>query len=196
MQQLSDLEIWNKLRDGNRQALKFIYDSHFPYLFNYGKKIFQNTVLVEDAIQDLFVEIWQRRSNLGQTDSIRKYLAASLRRKIVSELKKQRKVEFVDGFDQVHFEAELAIEDILINQEISEEKAKKLKHAFENLSGRQKEVLYLRFYKGLDYEQISEVLGIQYQSLRNLISGGIKKLRADMLVWLLWTLTTIILSNS
>ena len=112
-------------------------------------------------------------------------MATSLRRKIIAQLKIKQKVQNTEDFGNMDFEAELAIEDLLINQELTEERSIKLKAAFENLSGRQKEVLYLRFYKGLDYEQISEVVGIRYQSLRNLISGGLKKLRAELIIFIL-----------
>ncbi len=177
--------LWDQLRQGHKSALKEIYESESGYLFNYGRKIFQDTVIVEDAIQDLFIEIWQKHSSLGPTDSIRRYLAASLRRKIIAKLKKNSKTESVDSFDQLSFNPELAIESMIIAKEMSEEKAAKLKQAFEKLSDRQREILFLKFYQGLDYEQISEVLDIQYQSLRNMVSRGIKKLRAEMLIWIL-----------
>ncbi len=183
--QPTDGQLWNALRGGDKAALKQIYDAESIYLYNYGKKIFQDITRVEDAIHDLFVDIWQRHKTLGDTDNIRWYLAASLRRRIVSDLKKTTKTQSVESFEQIQFEPELAIESILINQEISDEKSHKLKKAFATLSDRQKELLYLRFYQGLDYEQIGEMLDIQYQSLRNMVSRAIKKLRTEMLLWAL-----------
>ena len=176
---------WSRLRAGEKSALKDIYDEESGYLFNYGRKIFQDTVIVEDAIHDLFVDIWNKRETLGETDNIRRYLAASLRRRIVNDLKKGSRSTAVDSFDGIKFEPELAIDSMIINQELSDEKAAKLKKAFAVLSDRQKEILYLKFYEGYDYEQISEILGIQYQSLRNTISKSIKKLRTEMLMVLL-----------
>ena len=98
-------------------------------------------------------------------------------RKVISGLKKQSKSQSVESFDQIDCNPELAIEELIISQEITEEKAAKLKKAFEALSSRQREIIYLKFYQGLDYEQIAEITGINYQSLRNTISIGIKKMR-------------------
>lgn len=179
-----DNHLWDRLRQGNKSALKSIYDQESAYLFNYGKKISRDASLVEDCIHDLFVEIWNKHNSLGATDSIRKYLAASLRRKIIYETKKLQKSQSTESFDDVHFEAELSIDQILINKEVSEEQALRLKNAFDQLSARQKEIIYLRFYKGLEYDQIAEVVGIQYQSLRNTISSAIKSLR-DILGFLI-----------
>lgn len=140
---------------------------------------------MEDSIHDLFVEIWQRHDSLGSTDSIRRYLATSLRRKIVSVLKKESKSQSVDSFDTIPFDVELAVDEVIIAQELSEEQAAQLKRAFDKLTAKQKEILYLRFYQGLDYEQIAEVLGMKYQSLRNAVSRAIKNLRGDMVIILL-----------
>lgn len=54
---------------------------------------------------------------------------------------------------------------------------KKLQKAIEQLSSRQKEAIYLRFIRDLSYEEIGEVLGINYQSSKNLISRTLVKLR-------------------
>ena len=185
MPTIDDSQLWDNLRAGKKSALKVIYDQEFQYLFNYGRKIFQRTELVEDSIHDLFVEIWQRHDSLGPTDSIRRYLATSLRRKIVSVLKKESKSQSVDSFDTIPFDVELAIDEVIIAQELNEEQATQLERAFEKLTAKQKEILYLRFYQGLDYEQIADVLDMKYQSLRNAVSRAIKNLRGDMVVILL-----------
>ena len=186
MVDINDNQLWDQLRAGNKSALKDIYDLHYPYLVNYGKKIFQDVTIVEDNIHDLFVELWNRHKSLGPTNHIGKYLAASLRRRIISSLKKNQKLQAVDSFDNIDFQAELSIEELIIGSEHSEEMVEKIKNAFEALSARQKEVLYLRFYQNLDYEEIADVVGIRYQSLRNLISTGIKKLRETMSVFLIF----------
>ncbi len=184
MQLYTDEDIWDKLRSGDKSALRLIYDRESSYLYNYGRKVFQDTQIVEDAIHDLFVDIWERRERLGPTDSIRRYLAASLRRRVVHDLKKKSKSQSVESFDQVPFEPELAIESMIIQGEMDRETSLKLKKAFETLSDRQREILFLKFYQGLEYEHIAEIVGIQYQSLRNTISASIKKLRAAMTILL------------
>ena len=74
----------------------------------------------------------------------------------------------------------------MIAQEMSEEQSIRLKSAWGKLTDKQKEILYLRFYQGLEYEQIAEVLDIKYQSLRNAVSRAIKSLRGDMLLLIIF----------
>ncbi len=176
----SDKVLWNKFRSGDRSAFKAIYQTEVQYLYNYGRKVFKDSVRTQDAIHDLFVELWDRRDRLGETDCIRKYLTVSMRRKLIATLKKERKLEGdMDGVI-LPFESTLSIEDFLIQREISEEQSSKLKTAYQTLSNRQKEVLYMRYYQGMNYEQIAEAVGIKYQSIRNLASAAVRGLRTSM----------------
>ena len=45
------------------------------------------------------------------------------------------------------------------------------------LTPRQREIVYLRFFSGADYEEICEIMEIDYQSARDLLYRSIKKLR-------------------
>lgn len=47
----------------------------------------------------------------------------------------------------------------------------------ESLTPRQKEVLYYRYMKNLTYDEIGEIMQMNYQSILNLIQRSIKKLR-------------------
>jgi len=104
---------------------------------------------------------------------------------VISVLKKESKSQLTDSFDQIPFDVELSIDELIIAQEMTEEQSQRLKRAFEKLTPKQKEILYLRFYQGLDYEQIADVLGMKYQSLRNAVSRAIKNLRGDMILIIL-----------
>jgi len=50
------------------------------------------------------------------------------------------------------------------------------------LSKRQQEVLYLKFEEGLDYEQISKIMDLKYQSVRNLVSTAINKIKDHLTI--------------
>lgn len=177
-----DIKLWDSLRSGEQSALKKIYDQEFSFLFNYGRKITSHHSVVEDSIQDLFIEIWNRHSNLSSTDSIRKYLAISLKRKIIRQLQKDQKTSLQEDFKTNDFEAEISIESKLISSETKSEKQKWLKSEFSKLPARQKELIYLKYYAGMDNESIAEAMDISNQSVRNLAHKAIKSLAKNVLV--------------
>lgn len=177
---ISDKELWDELRRGDKQALRRIYDQEVDYLVNYGMKVFGDLIKVQDAIHDLFVDLWQKREGLGETTSIRKYLAVSLRRRVIAYTKKTSRIQSTENMESHDFRLDLSVEELIVNSEISEEQLLRVKIALEQLSPRQKEAIYLKYYQGMEYEQISEIMGVSYQSLRNLISSGVKRMRKEL----------------
>ncbi|HEY1199844.1 MAG TPA: sigma-70 family RNA polymerase sigma factor, partial [Niastella sp.] len=49
--------------------------------------------------------------------------------------------------------------------------------ALGQLSNRQKEIIYLKFYQELNYDEVSEIMNINYQAARNLLYQSIKSLK-------------------
>ena len=63
--------LWNAFRQGDKAAFQQIYGLFSHDLLNYGYRVTNDRLLIEDAIHDLFIELWQSRSNLMETDSIK-----------------------------------------------------------------------------------------------------------------------------
>lgn len=177
---MTDQELWDQLRGGDKSALERIYRTHIEHLSGYALRFTENRPLMEDCIQDLFVDLWQKRQRVKSTDQIRPYLLVALRRRIVRALQQQYRRQDERPAEEVAFTAELAIDELLITEEISEEQSRQLQEAFTELSTRQREALYLRYYQGLSYDDIAEIMGLSNQSARNLASSGLKRLRVHM----------------
>lgn len=177
---MKELQLWNQLKAGDKSALEKIYRLQVQLLYRYGCRFTSDHQLVEDCIQDLFIELWNNHQRLGDTTSIERYLLASIRRKIIRGLQKQQKINFSETEKDYPFSAEVSFEQTIIGLEINEEQAAAIQAAFQNLSKRQKEAIYLKYYAGLDYEEIEQVMNINYQSARNLVSGGLKKMKGTV----------------
>lgn len=180
-----DITIWDQLRTGDKTALERIYRDHAAVLIKYGKKFSADGQMVEDCLQDLFIELWKNREGLGNTDSIRKYLLVALRRKIIRALGNSR----ITGQEpeEHHFTAVFDIESQWELEEWDNERRKQLQEALESLSKRQQEVLYLKYFMEMDYAQIGEIMELNYQSARNLAHRALEAMR-DLLLMLAWIL--------
>lgn len=182
---MDDLTLWKRLKSGDKAALEHIYHEHVSLLFNYGRKFSQDETLVEDCIQDLFIYLWNHREGISETDSIRRYLLVALRRNIIKadrrRIQQSQKLEA----NAPAFQAELAIEDLWVADEMAAEQGAQLKAAWQKLSTRQQEALYLKYYMEMDYDQICQVMDIHYQSARNLVSQAIHALRKTLtlIIW-------------
>ena len=87
-----DAVVWNAFKSGDRKALDYIFNKYVKLLYAYGGKITKDQDLVEDCIQDLFVELWQRRHSLSEVTHIKYYLLKSLRRRVARKLSSDKGV--------------------------------------------------------------------------------------------------------
>lgn len=174
IQNENDILLWEQFRNGDKAALAALFERYFNELFNFGRKICSDEEQIKDCIQDLFLEIWNQNNKMPIL-SIRAYLTKALQYKLIRIKKKSQLTQSLlnDGdefFDWSH-------ETFLIQNEMNAEKVKKLLAAMQQLPKRQQEIIYLKYYLNLSYEEICDVMNIQYQVARNQVSSAIKSLK-------------------
>jgi len=190
---LTETKTWRAFKSGDRKAFEILLNQFYPSLYNYGQRLVKNSDFAQDCLQDFFIDLWNRRENLEEPQSIKAYLVASYRRRLFKEKERsfwhKRVTDLEDGYD---VEVQFNIESYLINNETEHETLLKLKHHLESLSKRQREALYLRFYQELEYDEISQIMAINHHSAINLVYESLKLLRKNWVVSLLFILKTIL----
>lgn len=181
MIQVSDTNLWDSFRKGDETAFGQIAERYYRGLFGYGIKFSKDREFVKDCIQDLFMELWNKRKSIGDTDFVKFYLFKSLRRKIYRESLKN---QWLTDEIELNFEAEslgeLSVEEKIIATETSNDVLTVLKQKLDELPKRQQEIVYLKFYENLDNEAIAQVMGISRQAVSNLLYRTIKELKEEM----------------
>ena len=171
---INDVQIWQNLLNGQADALELIYQQYADLLSAYGFRLTKNKEIVNDAIQDVFINLWQKRNQLPIVNSIKAYLLKSLRNRILRILESRT----LNGHGEQPNEAtQDSIEQRLVLEELAAERLNQLHLTIQKLPSRQKEVIHLRYFQNLNTEEIAEVLNINYQSVSNLLHKGIKTLR-------------------
>jgi RNA polymerase sigma factor (sigma-70 family) len=176
---LDDSGLWAGVQCGNLSAFEVLYNRFFKSLYNYGRKVCNDTTTVEDAIHDLFLDIWRYRQNLSSTTSVKFYLYCALRRRIIKNKTKDTEASIFDfHLNEFQVKKIFSHEDNIIEVERSDERISKLKKDLTNLSPRQYESVILRFYEEFSYEEIASILNVNEQSARNLVQRGLEHLRS------------------
>jgi RNA polymerase sigma factor (sigma-70 family) len=170
------MDLWYAFRQGDEAAFQQIYRLYARDLLNYGYKVTNDVPLIEDSIHDLFIELWQSRANLSDTDSIRFYLFRSLRNKINKTRHRDPFFQASD-IDTVHTADDFIIENTLIEHEQREQVQRQLRKSYDLLTPRQQEALNLRFYQHFSNEEIARIMGVNYQSACRFIYSALKTLR-------------------
>ena len=171
----NDILLWNQFKNGSMESFVSVFRKYYSPLINYGCKITPNKTLVEDAIQELFIDLW-RNENKPEIVSLKAYLFSAFKFKLLKAITKASKIKnYSSDIDETGFE--ISREMLLINNQENEELNQKVFNAIKELSPRQKEIIYLKFTQNLSYEEISTIMQINYQALRNLLYQAIKVLK-------------------
>jgi len=173
----NESRIWDAFRHGEHGALELIYRQYSVILYRYGFRFVGNPAMLEDILQDFFLYLIDHRYNLGKTTSVRYYLLKSFRRFLFRKVKSGLRYKGTPLTDDLNFTLEFSMETFSDKQEDQKEKREKLREALGLLTRQQREAIYLRFYVGLDYQEIAEIMEIKYQSSRTLVYLAIKSLR-------------------
>lgn len=176
-----DQVIWQRFREGDETAFATIYRQHVQTLFRYGMSIQADEDFIQDCIHDVFVEIWTKRQRVSDTNSIKYYFIKSLKNRIFSQLEKRQRLAPTSLGPETPAPLSPSHEDEWIRGQDEDRLLTKLAHGLDRLPPRQREALQLRFFEGLDYRQVAEVLVVSQQSAYNLIFRALEELRKQVL---------------
>lgn len=172
-----DRVLWQLYREGDKQAFGLLAERYYRMLMHYGLKFMVDEVVVEDCIQELFLQLWQNRLQINETESVKHYLLKALRHHILQHLRTQKRLnqEEIDWDKSVA--EEMDSEALLIQQESLTLLTSTIQNQLASLPTREREALYLRFYENLTILQIAEVMNVNRQSVSNFLQKALNKLR-------------------
>ncbi len=173
-----EIRLWKSMCWGEKKALDALFRLYYTPLIDYGIKIAGDEEQVKDAIQELFLKLWKTRNMLTTPQSVKAYLLVSLRRILLRGAEKKRnRYKRNKAYIDNDFSAVFSKEDLIIKEKIEQQQGKLLIQAINQLSSRQKETLFLRYYHGLTSQEIAEVMGINHQSAKNNLCRALKNVR-------------------
>ena len=162
---------------GNRAAFSQLYNLHINVLFNYGLKLTIDKELLKDCIHDIFVKLYTKKDELGTIDNLRSYLFISLKNKLCDELRRRMYMSDT-AVEEVSISTPTDVEDDYMEEEQRKNEFSLVRRLLDQLSPRQREALTLYYIEEKKYEDICEIMNMNYQSVRNLMHRGLTKLRS------------------
>lgn len=180
---MKDAIKWSDIVEGREEAFTMLYDLYGDLLYGYGMKIVPDEDVVMDAIQSLFMNIFEKRKHLSVPTSIAAYLCRSLKNILINELQ-SASVRNTRQLDETlkadyDFDLELDAEGAMIAGENERERFDIFQAELGKLSHQQREMLYLRYYKGLEIGEIAEILAVSKRTVYNTTNNALTRLREN-----------------
>ncbi|WP_286735312.1 MULTISPECIES: RNA polymerase sigma factor [Sphingobacterium] len=165
---------WTATLKGSSEAFESLYDLVYRELFAYGVMLGYSREAVKDGIQHLFLELWEKRDRLHDVDNIKSYLMTWLRRVLNDHRVLNEKLN--SGNYQPNDNTP-SHEALLIQQETVNETTARLSKALESLTPKQRQVIDLRFFQNMSYEQIASKTGNSQRTIYNIVYESVKILK-------------------
>jgi RNA polymerase sigma-70 factor (ECF subfamily) len=172
--------LWKDMISGNKKSFEDLYNQYFQALINYGFRITKNENLIEDAVQELFISIWNNRTNLSEVNEVKFYLFRSLKNRILRQLEKDvfDKSEDIDAY--LDFLNSISEEQKKIDSEQFDANLETLQRAIAHLPIRQQEVINLKYYHDFTLDEIAKLMDVNKQSVSNLLFRSYAILRKHL----------------
>ena len=113
-----DYELWIAFLAGDEEALGNVFVRYYNRLYLYGMNLTESRNEVQDAIQELFLNLWRQRVKINRAHSVEYYLLNSLRRIIFRQKKRNSSIDRLNReYAEENMSFLASIEDKIIQKE-------------------------------------------------------------------------------
>ncbi|MCU0342014.1 MAG: sigma-70 family RNA polymerase sigma factor [Spirosomaceae bacterium] len=179
-----------QLREGSEEAFEQVYHLYHKHLYAIALKYLKNPDLAEDALQEVFLKLWNVRQELDDDHSLKAYLSVVMRNHVLNVIRNQQReianyVEYTLNWSESDDEGD---ENKRLEQSIW-----LLEQGVSQLSPQKKRIFQLRITEHLNNEQIAQLLGLSINTVKFQFSQSLHFLRTYirnrteiLLLLLLW----------
>lgn len=170
-----DAVLAKRIKEGDHHAFKQFFDRYHASLVSYLRRRGMPPEAAEDIVQNAYIFIWERRSEIDTSKSLRAFL---FRIGYTRALNHFRDTAKFDG------EADLTTQSSNTSTSASAEfnlTNQHLQRAIQSLPERRRAVFELCFLEDLTYREAAETLSISIKTVENQMAHALKTIRAAMM---------------
>ncbi|MBA9079299.1 MULTISPECIES: RNA polymerase sigma factor [Rufibacter] len=180
-----ELYVLSRLKSGDEQAFEEIYRQYAYSLTEFASSKLASLEEAQDLIHDLFVYLWTERGTLQITGSLKGFLFAAARYRVIDHIRKNiTRSKYANAVQALEPTPVYQLEKELEAQELGG----LLENAVARLSPRVQEVYRLSRHEELSIAEIASELNLSDQTVKNQLGTALKHLRRVAVkasVWLL-----------
>lgn len=178
---MTEEELLERIAKNDKSAFELVFREHYADLCKFGAKYVRDTTVAEEIVQEVFINIWDRRDKLNISTSVKAYLFTAVRNRSFNYIKlqlpkEQNKVELTNV-------ANVDL-DSGSDKELKEELYKQVQQAIDGLPNKCRIIFDLSRNAGMTYKEIAEELDLSVKTVENQVGHALRKLREQLLpIW-------------
>jgi RNA polymerase sigma factor (sigma-70 family) len=175
---LSEQRLLEQWHSGDEEALFSLLLHYYNDLYKYGLKFTGDVDYAKDIVNNFFLHVWENRIRFSSAVKLKAYMIISFRHFLITQLKATG-MQISDENIEL---SELPYEDYIIRTQCESSIKSALHEALKSLSPRQKELVMLRYFDELSYEEIAEKTSLTVRTVYNKLHIAIRNLRSNDLL--------------
>lgn len=176
----TEREWMHRIQNGDMQAMRLLYGKYKNLLFGLIVSVLRNREEAEDCLQEVFTQAWQK-SLMFDADkgNVYSFLVTMARNKAID---RTRSRAYKDAGKEDHVINDFTLIPVSEgnnpheNLEFSE-RAKLLREALQQISQKERQVLYVAYFNGMSQSEISRKLDIPLGTVKYRMRQGMIKLK-------------------
>lgn len=189
----TDQELTVLLKEGDGLAYTEIYDRYWPIMFRHSRKMLRDDEEATDVVQDIFTLLWAKASEMVFTTSIRSFLYAATRNKVIDLINRNKvKTNYLTTLQEFYDKGEFVTENALREREL----ISRIEAEVARLPKKMRRIFELSRKDHLSYKEISDITNTSEGTVKKQVHNALKILRLKLHLTILIGLThTLMLIN-
>jgi RNA polymerase sigma-70 factor (ECF subfamily) len=174
---LEDRKLVARLKRGDKDALRLIYEKYESDLFTLAANLLADSARAEDVLQDVFVSFVQSVHRLNLRSSLKAYLATAVANRARDHYRaaSRRRFSSMDAADHL-----VASDKGPVRTVIRAEQMQQVEAAVAALPYEQREVVMLRVHAEMKFREIAKHQNVSVKTALSRYQYGLDKLRATL----------------
>lgn len=174
MVNISDPEIFQRIKKGDEVAFSCLFDGYYSSLCFFAAKFLNDLDLARSLVQQLFVDLWLNREKVEIKQSVKSYLFQSVKNRCIDHLRKE-KINI--GMSAPAFELnQIPFRDLVEEAELNE----RINASINKLPEKCREIFLLCRFEGLKYAEIAQKMNISVKTVEMQMGIALKRLRESL----------------
>lgn len=168
---VDDKLLIKQLSEGNRLVFKRIFEDYYRPLCGFSRKFIPDSDVCDDIVQESFLGLWNKRTEISSFNVIKSYLYTSVRNACLNHLRHQN-VKDKSEAEVMALSSDWYMEDSIVEEEVHSE----IYEAIKDLSPQSRKVVVMTM-NGLTNPEIAADLGVSVNTVKTLKKRGYQFLR-------------------
>lgn len=174
---LPDQQLLQLLATGSQASYTVIYSRYSEILFRHAYNMLEDQAEAEDVIQEVFLMLWTKRSEVAAAKTLSGYLYTSVRNRILNHITHQKVVDkYLDSMRTYMETGGYTADELLREKEL----AAVIEREIAAMPPKMREIFLMSRNEQLSHKSIGELLNISDKTVKQQVYKAVKQLRGRL----------------